>query len=153
MAHSLAGLRFTELVLQLLRIHGDLVAAADLLVTDLGLTSARWQVLSRLRETPSTVSRVARRMDLSRQGVQRLADRLVADGFLEVQPNPDHKQSPLLHVTPYGEGVLEEARRRQEAWAHGLSGHLEADDLAVACRVLGGLSDLLASVRASHHRR
>lgn len=153
MAHSLAGLRFTELVLQLLGIHGDLVAAADGLVADLGLTSARWQVLSRLRENPSTVSRVARRMGLSRQGVQRVADRLVVDGFLEVQPNPDHRRSPLFRVTPHGERALDEARRRQEVWADGVGSNLEAGDLTTVCRVLGSLSEMLASGTASSHRR
>ena len=153
MAHSLAGLRFTELVLQLLGMHGDLVAAADTLVADLGLTSARWQVLSRLREEPSTVSRVARRMGLSRQGVQKLADRLVADGFVEVRPNPDHKRSPLLRLTPRGQRTLDEARRRQEAWADRVGRDLAADDMAAACRALGNVSDLLALDRASHHRR
>lgn len=153
MAHSLRGLRFTELVLQLLGIHGHLVAAADDLVADLGLTSARWQVLSWFREGPSTVSRVARRMGLSRQGVQRLADRLVADGFVEVRSNPDHKRSPLLHLTPRGQRMLDEARRRQEAWADRVGRDLAADDVAAACRALGNVSAMLALDRASDHRR
>ncbi len=143
MAHSLAGLRFTELALQLLGIHGSLVAEADRLVADLGLTSARWQVLSQLRENPSTVSRVARRMGLSRQGVQRVADRLVVDGFLEVQPNPDHRRSPLLHLTPHGDDALTEARLRQERWADDVGADLDGRDLASACRILGALSHRL----------
>jgi len=152
MAHSLAGLRFTELVLQVLGIHGNLMAAADLLVADLGLTSARWQVLSQLRERPSTVSRVARRMGLSRQGVQRLADRLVADGFLEVRHNPDHRRSPLLHLTPHGDHVLTEARLRQERWADHVGADLDARDLASACRVLGALSHRLQGEKTDPDR-
>ena len=93
--------------------------------------------------TPSTVSRVARRMGLSRQGVQRVADRLVTDGFLEVHPNPDHRRSPLLHLTPHGDHVLTEARLRQERWADHVGAALDARDLASACRVLGALSHRL----------
>ncbi len=152
MAHSLAGLRFTELILQLMGIHGDLVTAVDLLVADLGLSGARWQVLSRLRDGPSTVSRVARRMGLSRQGVQRSVHRLVADGLLEIRPNPDHKGSPLLRVTPHGDRVLTEARHRQEGWADGLGRDLDAVDVAAACRVLAILNHRLSSTKAIKHR-
>ncbi len=36
---------WTGLVIEVFRMNGDLLAAGDALVGDLGLTSARWQVL------------------------------------------------------------------------------------------------------------
>ena len=144
-AHTVSGLRCTELVLQLLRIHGELVAAADALVADLGLTSARWQVLSLVQDQPFTVAQMARRLGLSRQAVQRSADRLATDGLLARVSNPDHKSSPLCRITESGRTVLAEARRRQERWADEMGRGLEAADMAAACRVLRNLSGLLIS--------
>ena len=143
MAHTVSGLRFTELVLQLLRIHGELVGAANELVSDLGLTAARWQVLSLVQDRPSTVARMARRLGLSRQTVQRSADRLAQDGFLTRESNPDHRASPLCRITDRGRAALAEARGRQERWADDLARGLDAAELAAACKVLGEMSGLV----------
>ena len=37
----------TDLILETFRLNGQLLAAGDALVSDVGLTSARWQVLGR----------------------------------------------------------------------------------------------------------
>ena len=43
--HTPGGEALTDLVLAVFRLNGRLLAAGDHLVSDLGLTSARWQVL------------------------------------------------------------------------------------------------------------
>ncbi len=144
MAHTLAGLRFTELALLTLRLNGDLMRAADRLVEDLGLTGARWQVLAAIREESTTVARLARRMGLTRQSVQRTADRLVEDGFAECAPNPHHRSSPLLRLTGDGAAVIIEARRRQTRWANRVVEDLGTTDLAAACRILSVISHRLS---------
>ena len=141
MAHTISGLRFSELVLGVLRIHAAVAAEADALVADLGLTAARWQVLSLLSNATATVPQVARRLGRSRQAVQRLADRLVFDGFLTSAANPDHIRSPLFAATESGEQVLAVARRRQERWAEALAQSFDPKELATACRVLGSVGD------------
>ena len=61
-----------------------LIAAGDDLVSDLGLTSARWQVLGAIALAPAaeTVARLARAMGLHRQGVQRIVNELAAEGIV-----------------------------------------------------------------------
>jgi DNA-binding MarR family transcriptional regulator len=50
---------------------------------------------------------IARRLGVTRQSVQRTADAIVADGLATFEPNPDHKRSPLVSLTPRGLEALE----------------------------------------------
>ena len=54
----------TDLVLEVFRLNGRLIASGDVLVAKIGLTSARWQVLGAiaLQPTPASVARVADEM-------------------------------------------------------------------------------------------
>src|ERR1700704_2902386 len=74
----------TELILEVFRLNGRLLVAGDRLVADLGLTSARWQVLGAvaLAAAPMPVAWIARNMGLTRQAVQRIVNELIADGTL-----------------------------------------------------------------------
>ncbi len=71
----------TSLILEVFRLNGCLISAGDDLVSDLGLTSARWQVLGAMALAPAaeTVARLARSMGLRRQGVQRIVNELAAE--------------------------------------------------------------------------
>src|SRR4051794_7638548 len=76
------GVLLTRLVPELLRPNGRLLAAGDAMTRDLGLTSARWQVVGavRLAGGPLPVAWIARNTGLTRQAVQRAADELAAEG-------------------------------------------------------------------------
>src|SRR5271170_4594915 len=93
MPHTKAGKAFTELILEIFRFNGRLLAAGDRLAKPLGLTSARWQVLGAIEEGPLPVAQIARNMGLARQNVQRLADVLQEEGFVQYNPNPDHQRA------------------------------------------------------------
>ena len=51
--HTPGGEALTDLFLAVFRLNGRLLAAGDHLVSDLGLTSARWQVLGAIAHAPS----------------------------------------------------------------------------------------------------
>ncbi|MEU6557658.1 MarR family winged helix-turn-helix transcriptional regulator [Streptomyces sp. NPDC046915] len=91
-----------------LRRLGEQTAAAE------GLTQARWQVLSVACEDPLTVPQAARRLGVSRQNVQRVANDLVALRLAAYEPNPDHRGSPLLTLTPGGRESLARVTARAE---------------------------------------
>ena len=63
--HTPGGEALTGLVLAVFRLNGQLLAAGDRLVADLGLTSARWQVLGAiaLAPSPQPVAWLARNME------------------------------------------------------------------------------------------
>ena len=87
-ARSGAALR--ELMLEVFRLNGALLRHGAALTAPLGQTQARWQVMGAVAEAERTVPQIARRMGMSRQGVQRVADILVSDGIVAFMPNPDH---------------------------------------------------------------
>jgi DNA-binding MarR family transcriptional regulator len=114
---SEAGAALTELVLLVFRLNGRLLEAAERMAAAGELTAARWQVLGGVLDEPRTVSDIGRRMGLTRQSVQRLADALVADGFAEWQPNPRHQRAKLLAPTPRAFRAIRRVAARQHPWS------------------------------------
>lgn len=136
-----SGSAMTELILQILRLHGSLLESGGLLVRPLGLTAARWQVMRCVASAPqpSPVAHIAREMGLSRQSVQRLTDHLAGEGLIEYGENPNHKRASLVILTAKGKAAFEAAARRQVGWANALAAGLRTEDIAVAAAVLGEL--------------
>jgi len=141
LAHTAAGAATTELIVETFRLNGRLLEAGDELVRDVGLTSARWQVLGAIAASPVPlpVSHIARNMGLTRQAVQRLANDLERDGLVRFAPNPHHERARLLVMTDGGAKAFKTAMLRQVPWANRLSEGVDPDDIANALRVLGAL--------------
>ncbi len=135
----------TDLVLEVFRLNGRLLASGDALVADLGLTSARWQVLgaAALSPAPLSVAQIARNMGLTRQAVQRLANEMEADRFLRFAPNPHHQRAKLVVLTTVGKSAFAAAMKRQDAWAVELGAGLDARKIAAATAMLRGVRQRL----------
>lgn len=135
-----------DLIIQVFRLNGDLLAAGDVLVGDLGLTSARWQVLGAiaLSPVPLPVAHVARNMGLTRQAVQRVADDMQTEGLVRYEPNPHHRRAMLVVMTERGEDAYRRASERQEHWADGLVSGLSPDAIEAAGTLLRTLQTRLA---------
>lgn len=65
-----------------------------------------------IRDEELTVPQAARRLGVSRQAIQRVANELVGAGLVEFRSNPDHRTSPLLALTGNGRDVLKSITRR-----------------------------------------
>ena len=72
-----------------------------------GQTQARWQLMWIAATGRFSVAMIARRLGLTRQSVQRVADEIVAEHLASFEPNPDHQRSPLLILTSEGQKVLD----------------------------------------------
>src|SRR3712207_5055015 len=114
----------TELILATFRLNGRLLGAGDRLTSDLGLSSARWQVLGALRDGPLPVVQIARNMGLTRQSVQRIVDLLAAQGVLTFAENPYHLRAKLVGLSEHGEHLLQEVSGRQVRWVNRLAEEL-----------------------------
>lgn len=121
-----AAARITELILELFRLNGRLLVAGDRLVGDLGLSSARWQVLGAIDAGPRTVAQIGRAMGLTRQAVQRVVNELEAEGIVELVDNPEHRRARLVRLSAAGRRGLDEATRRQAGWVNRLARGLDA---------------------------
>lgn len=137
------GQVFSELLVEVFRVNGLLLAAGDELARPAGLTSARWQVLGVVDHGPATVAQVARIMGLTRQSVRQTADALERDKLVEFVPNPAHQRARLMTLTPAGRAALLYVEERQPAWANAIAQRLPHDELKTCLGVLRDLGDLL----------
>ncbi|HBX81197.1 MAG: MarR family transcriptional regulator [Propionibacteriaceae bacterium] len=96
----------------------------------------------------ATVPDIARVLGLQRQGVQRIADELVADGLGRYVDNPRHKRSKLFVVTDLGDAALEEIRRQHVTWLHELLANAPDIDWSSLCGQLGYLVATLRRTQA-----
>ncbi len=135
---SPSGDAMTELILDVFRLNGLLLAAGDRLTKDLGLTSARWQVLGALAaaKEPLTVAQIARNMGLVRQSVQRLVDVLAEEGILAFEDNPNHRRAKLVCMTEVGRHKFDQISQKQVRWANELSQGFEVEELSAAVALL-----------------
>lgn len=142
-----SGHALTDLVIKVFRLNGDLLASGDLLVRDLGLTSARWQVLGAiaLSPLPLPVAHIARNMGLTRQAVQRVVHEMRADGLVRLDPNPHHQRALLVAMTELGEAAYRQASELQERWADVLADGLPPEAIEAAAALLHRLQKRLGT--------
>jgi DNA-binding MarR family transcriptional regulator len=142
----------TDLILDVFRLNGALLASGDALVGDLGLTSARWQVLGAiaLSPIPLPVAHLARNMGLTRQAVQRSIDEMRGDGLVRLDPNPHHKRAMLVAMTARGESAYRAASERQAGWADLLAAGLSSEAVEAAGALLRELQRRLEA-SLNHH--
>jgi DNA-binding MarR family transcriptional regulator len=140
-----SGVAVSKLIVAIFRLNGRLLVAGDRLVANLGLTSARWQVLGSiaLSPAPEPVARLARNMGLNRQGVQRIVGELVAEGFVELKDNPHHRSAKLVVMTAKGLKAYDAALRVQAPWVNMLGEGLNPKAIEKAGRILEGLRQRL----------
>ena len=140
-----AGEAVTALILDVFRLNGRLVLAGDRLVSELGLTSARWQILGAISyaERPESVAWHARNMGVHRQGVQRIVNELSREGIVAFEPNPNHKRAHLIVLTAKGKKLYDAAIARQVPWVNALSEGLSPSDISTAQLVIDCLKTRL----------
>jgi DNA-binding MarR family transcriptional regulator len=134
-----------DLIVEVFRLNGCLLATADRLVSKFGITSARWQVLGAIGvpAVPETVARLARTMGLTRQSVQRVVNEMVKEDMLCLLDNPHHRRAKLVTMTDKGRKVFEAALELQEPWVKSLSAGIGKDRINDACQVLKILRERL----------
>lgn len=136
-----AGEAVSGLILDLFRVGSLLSTAGDRLVAELGLTSARWQILGAIvaAERPQPVAWLARDLGANRQNVQRIANDLHQEGLVAFAANPHHRRAQLVVLTEKGQQAFEAAMRLQAPWINTLSEGLAVKDIDAVQRVMTAL--------------
>lgn len=131
----------TGLILDLFRLSNRMLASGDRLVADLGLTSARWQVLGSIvaAERAQPVAWLARDMGANRQNIQRIVNDLEKEGLVGFRTNPHHRRAQLVVLTDKGQQTFDAAMRLQAPWINSLAEGLKVSDLEVTHGVVGVL--------------
>jgi DNA-binding MarR family transcriptional regulator len=144
-AHTEAGRLLTDVIITTFRLNHRLMEAARPLAAEGGLTAAWWQVLGGVLDEPRTVAEIGRRMGMTRQGVQRVADLLVEHELAEYRPNPNHRRAKLLACTEAGYWAIRRITRVQVPWANRIGAELGADEIDT---MLAAMRRLVAALEA-----
>lgn len=102
----------------------------------IGETQSRWQVLSAASTDDKTVAHVARRLGVSRQNVQRVADGMVEDKLARWAANPNHRKSSILQLTRKGRSKFDELMRVAAKYHRQLAEGIEPEQIETARFVL-----------------
>lgn len=94
------------------------------------LTLAESIVLRSLRRGPLTVAQAGACLMLSHSAASRAVDRLVRDGYLAREENPDDRRQKLLTLAPRGETLLGEMESIMVGRLEGMVGVLDDEELA-----------------------
>jgi DNA-binding MarR family transcriptional regulator len=126
------GALLTEVILATFRLNGRLMEVAQRLAAEGGITAAWWQVLGGVLDEPRTVAEIGRRMGMTRQGVQRVANLLVEHGLAEYRPNPTHRRAKLLACTEAGYWAVRRISVAQHPWSNRIGAEVGARELGEA---------------------
>jgi DNA-binding MarR family transcriptional regulator len=133
-----AGAALTNLMLDVFRLTSLVLTAGDRLVAQLGLTSARWQILGAIAyaERPQPVAWLARDLGANRQNVQRIVNDLHKEGLIAFEVNPHHRRAQLVVLTEKGRQTFEAAMELQAPWVNNLSDGLSVKDIETVHRII-----------------
>ena len=126
------------MILDLFRLNNRLLSAGDRLVGEVGLTSARWQILGTIAaaERPQPVAWLARDIGAHRQNVQRIVNDLAAEDLVSFEVNPHHRRAALVALTDKGMQALGDAMHLQVPWVNDLAEGLQVKDLETTHKVI-----------------
>lgn len=138
-----------DLVLRVIRLSRRLTAIAAQLTQPSGQTLARWLVMAECANGPATVAEIGRRLELARQGVQRVADALERHGLCVYLDNPRHTRANLLALTPKGRRMLERIESARREWSESLGRRIGEPVLREINVAVGKLLDGVEADRRS----
>jgi DNA-binding MarR family transcriptional regulator len=142
-APSEAGALLTDVILTTFRLNGRLMEAAQEFAVEGEITAAWWQVLGGVLDEPRSVAEIGRRMGMTRQGVQRVADLLVERGLAEYRPNPAHRRAKLLACTEAGYWAIRRISLAVVPWGNRVGAEVGADALGQALATMRRLVGVL----------
>jgi DNA-binding MarR family transcriptional regulator len=138
-----AGALLTEIILSTFRLNARLLEAAQELAANGGITAAWWQVLGGVLDQPRTVAEIGRRMGMTRQGVQRVADLLVANHLAEYRPNPAHRRAKLLACTEAGYWAIRQISFAAHPFANRIGAQVANEELRITLTTMRHLVAVL----------
>ena len=141
--HTPAGAVLTDLIIPVIQLEAHFSRAGEAIAATAGQTLARWLTLEMVADGPAPVAQIAKRLDLARQSVQRIADLLAHDRLTEYVDNPAHRTSKLVRLTPTGRQTLHAIQASQREWSNRVGARVGEANLRHASRVVEELTRVL----------
>jgi len=113
-----------------------------------GLSPSQLSALAQIHgHGPLTLGALAEHERVAPPSITRVVSKLEGDGLVTRQPSPDDRRVVNVAVTPAGENLLDQTRRRKDAWLAARLSELGAHDRA---RLEGAL-DVLDALTTEPH--
>ncbi|QLF69850.1 MarR family transcriptional regulator [Peteryoungia desertarenae] len=84
----------------------------------------------------ATVPDLAMRLEIKRQYVQLMVNETLAEGLTVARPNPRHKRSTLIALTPKGQGLIEEVVAREKRLLEQMGTDMDERDIVTALKLV-----------------
>jgi DNA-binding MarR family transcriptional regulator len=97
-------------------------------------------VLRTLAAGPTTISGLAERLEVTKQGASQIVDDMERRGYVERRPDPADARARLLHLTERGEAMLAAARRFHQSYERRLRRQYGDDAIDTVRAVLAGMA-------------
>jgi len=126
-----------DLIEETSRVYQRLAVAAEQVHRKWDVSAGKRAVLRMIdKNGPQTVPQMARARCVSRQHIQALVNALIEAGLLTLEPNPAHRRSCLIDLTPKGRAVVEAINAREAEVADLLRFDLTGDQMRAATATL-----------------
>jgi len=99
---------------------------------------------------PLTVPDLAHDLQIQRQYVQVMVNEVLAEGLMERKPNPRHRSSQLIALTPLGQGIISKVIARERQTAELMAEEFSDDEIAIALGVTERLCDRIDAHIGNH---
>ena len=144
--HSARGKLFTDFVFQFFEVYGLLYEQGEKIAGSESQAPSEWQVLGAIEQAPLTMSQIGRRMGMTRQGVRRIANKLLTQGLIHNVPNQDHQTAALLELTDLGRAKLENMNSKQVGWANQVGQAFSQEALETTIQFMAKMIQVLEPV-------
>jgi DNA-binding MarR family transcriptional regulator len=81
-------------------------------------------VFRTLHDGPTTITGLAERLEITKQGASQIVDDMERRGYVERRPDPSDARARLLHLTDRGQAALSAARRFHQSYERRLRRNL-----------------------------
>jgi DNA-binding MarR family transcriptional regulator len=133
----------TELAKRIMLLAGELTESTRVVLRELGLTAAEFDVIVALRRSGSPYrqkpSDLSRGLLLSTGGTSNVTNQLVRRGLVVREPDPDDGRGTQIRLTPEGVTLAEQAVKGSSAAHDALWAHLPAETVDQAATALRAL--------------
>ncbi|MET9275680.1 MarR family transcriptional regulator [Kribbella sp. NPDC003557] len=108
-------------------------------------------VFRTLDDGPTTISGLAERLDITKQGAGQIVDDMERRGYVERRPDPTDARARLLHLTDRGQAALAAARKFHQSYERRLRRKFGDEAIDSLRGVLAGMAGE-AQVSTPHFR-
>ncbi|GAB6145615.1 hypothetical protein JCM12294_30530 [Desulfocicer niacini] len=136
-----------DLFREVFQLHGVLSSITDTVHEQAGLGTPQRRIMHVLdRYGPATIPHIALRLEVSRQFIRTVCNKMIADGFLESEENPFHKKSMLIRMSEFGAVTFRQSEEKEHQIIEQALPGIDFKEVSQAVRLLKRIREQIGFV-------